>query len=97
MRDRLMAQPPRDQRGEAGRGGVGHMAQQQVRTADAQRMGHQHFGIEPRGVAGGEGWRHRAGLAMVIAAGSTVSWRARRSTDGWIEHHSFPSAASRLA
>jgi hypothetical protein len=48
-----MRLPPRHQHGKPRRLGRIHVPQQHIGAGASQRMGHQHFGIEPRGAAGG--------------------------------------------
>ncbi|EZP67618.1 hypothetical protein BV97_05705 [Novosphingobium resinovorum] len=43
---------PLDQRGEALGRRIAHAAEQKLRTGDAQRMGHQDFGVEAGSIAG---------------------------------------------
>ncbi|KAG5730129.1 hypothetical protein E4T56_gene4184, partial [Termitomyces sp. T112] len=53
MGHRLMPRAARNQGGENFRHGIAHMAQQQIGARTLQGMGHQHFGIQPRRIAGG--------------------------------------------
>ena len=80
--DRFVPQPPIDQGVKPRRNRIAHMAQDHVRPRDAQRMRHQHFGIEPCSVAERKPVRcrnqrarndHRSSAASRLAWSSAIS------------------------